>query len=85
MGILVLATFTLGSVSRNVQVGVLTVLACVFVLFLSVISDMDRPYDGLVSAGPVDITRVAGDLAEDYAQAYPDVPLPCDSTGRLAT
>lgn len=84
MGILVLATFTLGSVSRNVQIGVLTVLACVFVLFLSVISDMDRPYDGLVATGPTDITRVADDLAEDYAQAYPDDPLPCDSTGRLA-
>jgi uncharacterized membrane protein (DUF485 family) len=80
--VLVLATFTLGSVNRRVQIGVLTVLATVFIAFLAVITDLDRPYDGMVSVGPTDITRVAGDLREDYLEAYPAVPLPCDETGR---
>jgi hypothetical protein len=82
IGILVLATFTLGSVNRRVQIGVLTVLATVFVLFLGIIVDMDRPYDGFISVDATDITRVANDLAEDYAEEYPDQPLPCDATGR---
>ncbi len=81
-GILILATFTLGSVNRRVQISVLAVLAGVFVLFLSLIIDMDRPYDGLVNTPPTDILRVAGDLAGDYVEEYPDVPLPCDETGR---
>jgi hypothetical protein len=40
--------------------------------------------DGFIAAGPSDMTRVAGDLAEDYAEEYPSVPLPCDGTGREA-
>jgi hypothetical protein len=82
IGILVLATFTLGSVNRRVQVGVLTALASVFILFLAAISDLDRPYDGFIAAPATDMTRVSGDLAEDYAEEYPTVPLPCDETGR---
>jgi hypothetical protein len=81
-GILILATFTLGSVNRRVQIGVLCVLSGVFVLFLTVIIDMDRPYDGMVSTPPTDIQRVAADLFEDYQEEYPDAPLPCDETGR---
>ena len=81
-GILILATFTLGSVNRRVQISVLTVRAGVFVVFLSTIIDMDRPYDGLVSTPPSDILRVAGDLVETYQVEYPNVPLPCDETGR---
>lgn len=81
-GILVLATFTLGSVNRRVQIGVLVLLSLVFVTFLSVIIDMDRPYDGFIMVEPTDITRVAGELTEDYMEAYPNTPLPCDPTGR---
>jgi hypothetical protein len=82
LGILVLATFTLGSVNRRVQIGVLVVLAGVFVTFLSVIIDMDRPYDGFIMIDSTDISRVAQDFSEDYLEEYPDVPLPCDPTGR---
>ncbi len=82
LGILALATFTLGYVSRRVQIGVLSILALVFVLFLAAISDMDRPYDGVIAAPPEDITRVAGELLEDYQEMYPQDPLPCDNTGR---
>ncbi len=82
IGILVLATFTLGSVNRRVQIGVLTALSSVFILFLAAITDLDKPYDGLIATEPTDITRVAGDLREDYLEEYPSVPLPCDETGR---
>ena len=85
LGILALGTFTLGYVSRRVQIGVLSILALVFVLFLSAISDMDRPYDGLIAAPPDDITRVAGELYEDYQEMYPEQALPCDETGRALT
>lgn len=84
-GILILATFTLGSVNRRVQIGVLTVLAGVFVAFLSLIIDMDRPYDGLVNAPPTDILRVSADLAEDYQEEYPAVALPCNELGQATT
>lgn len=80
--IFALATFTLPNVRRRVQLGVLSVLALVFVLFLGAMRDLDRPYDGLITVPPTDIERVAGDLAEDYAEEFPDVPLPCDETGR---
>lgn len=82
LGILALATFPLGSVNRRVQVGVLTTLAFIFTLFLAAITDMDRPYDGLIAVEPTDMTRVAGDLRESYTEAYPGIPLPCDETGR---
>lgn len=84
MGILVLATFTLGSVNRRVQIGVLAVLSGVFILFLGAITDLDRPYDGWIVVPPGDMARVAGDLAEDHAEAYPAALLPCDETGRAA-
>jgi hypothetical protein len=64
-----------------VQIGVLTILAILLALFVGMIRDMDRPYDGLVSVPPTDITRVAGDLAEDWAEDVPGVPLPCDDRG----
>jgi hypothetical protein len=82
LGILALGTFTLGYISRKVQIGVLSILALVFVLFLAAISDMDRPYDGIIAAPPDDITRVAGELLEDYQEMYPGKTLPCDETGR---
>jgi hypothetical protein len=65
-----------------VQIGVLVVLSGVFVTFLSVIIDMDRPYDGFIMIDSTDISRVAQDFSEDYLEEYPDVPLPCDPTGR---
>lgn len=82
IGIFALATFTLPSVRRRVQIGALTGLAIVFVLFLAVITDMDESYSGIVSVPPVDIVRVAGDLLEDYQEEYPQTPLPCDETGQ---
>ena len=82
LGILALATFTLGSVNRRVQVGVLTTLAFIFTMFLAAITDMDRPYDGLIAVEPTDMTRVANSLREDFSEAYPGVALPCDETGR---
>lgn len=85
LGILALGTFTLGYVSRRVQIGVLSILALVFVLFLTAISDMDRPYDGVIAAPPDDITRVAGELLDDYQEMYPQKALPCDETGRALT
>lgn len=80
--IFALATFTLPNVRRRVQVGVLSLLALVFVLFLGAIRDLDRPYDGFIAVEPTDINRVAGDLVEDYGEEYADIPLPCDETGR---
>jgi L-lactate permease len=81
-GLFALATFTLPNVRRRVQVGVLITLGGVFTLFLIVMADMDRPYDGAIALPPRDITRVAGDLLEDYTEEYPATPLPCDDTGR---
>jgi hypothetical protein len=81
VGVFALATFTLPNVARRVQIGVLTILAILLALFVGMIRDMDRPYDGLVSVPPTDITRVAGDLAEDWAEDVPGVPLPCDDRG----
>ncbi len=82
LGILILATFTLGSVNRRVQIGVLSTLALIFILFLSAIWDMDSPYKGIITIGPVDITRVAGSLMEDFTEDYPGAALPCDASGR---
>lgn len=84
LGILILATFTLGSVNRRVQIGVLATLALIFVLFLSAIWDMDSPYKGIINVGPVDMTRVAENLSEDFTEDYPGVPLPCDQSGKAA-
>ena len=81
-GLFALATFTLPNVRRRVQIGVLITLGSVFTLFLVVMADMDRPYDGVIALPPRDITRVSGDLLEDYRAEYPTVPLPCDDTGR---
>jgi hypothetical protein len=81
-GLFALATFTLPTVRRRVQVGVLVTLGGVFTLFLVVMADMDRPYDGVISLPPRDITRVSGDLLEDYRADYPAITLPCDETGR---
>jgi hypothetical protein len=85
VGIFALAAFTLPYVGRRVQIGVLIALAGVFTMFLFVMLDLDRPYDGVVAIQPEDITRVAGDLAEDYAELFPTVPLPCDPTGLSLT
>lgn len=82
VGILALGTFTLGSVNRRVQIGLLVILSGIFVSYLTIIFDTDRPYDGLVAVEAADILRVAGDLAEDYTEEYPNAPLPCDPTGR---
>jgi hypothetical protein len=82
LGILILGTFTLGNVNRRVQIGVLSTLALIFILFLSAIWDMDSPYKGIITIGPVDISRVAGSLMEDFTEDYPDAALPCDETGR---
>lgn len=82
VGIFALATFTLPNVRRRVQVGVLCTLGLVFVLFLTVMNDMDSPFSGLVRVVPTDITRVSGDLSEDFAEDFPGAPLPCDETGK---
>lgn len=82
LGILALATFTLGYVSRTVQIGVLSILALVFILFLAAITDMDRPYDGLIAVSNEDITRVSASMVEDYEALYPGEPLPCDESGK---
>ncbi|MGA8046050.1 MAG: hypothetical protein WCA30_07260, partial [Dermatophilaceae bacterium] len=81
-GLFALATFTLPNVRRRVQIGVLITLGGVFTLFLVAMADMDRPYDGAIAVPPRDITRVSGDLLEDYRDEYPGTPLPCDDTGR---
>ena len=53
--------------------------------FIGVIWDMDRPYSGVVAVEVTDMTRVAGDLAEEWAEDHPDRPLPCDERGELIT
>jgi hypothetical protein len=82
LGILILATFTLGSVNRRVQIGVLTALSVIFIMFLSAIWDMDSPYKGIITVSPVDMTRVSANLGEDFTTAYPGVALPCDPSGK---
>jgi hypothetical protein len=81
IGVFALATFTLPYVSRRVQFGVLVLLAVLLSLFIGMIRDLDRPYDGLISVEATDMTRVAGDLAEDWAEDHPGIPLPCDDRG----
>jgi len=83
LGVFALAAFTLPYVGRRVQIGVLVILAVLLSLFVGMIRDMDRPYDGFVALDPTDITRVAGDLAEDWAEDHPGAPLPCDARGVL--
>lgn len=81
VGIAALSTFTLGQVARRVQVGVLSVLALLLALFVGMVWDMDRPYDGVVAIEAVDMTRVAGDLRGDFVEDYPTRALPCDERG----
>lgn len=81
IGVFALATFTLPYVSRRVQVGVLVLLAVLLGLFIGMIRDLDQPYDGLISVDATDMTRVAGDLAEDCAEDHPGTALPCDDQG----
>jgi hypothetical protein len=82
VGVFALATFTLPYVARRVQVGVLVILATLLAVFVGVIWDMDRSYSGLIALDPTDISRVAGDLTEEFVEDHPEVPLPCDSTGQ---
>jgi hypothetical protein len=81
-GVLALATFTLPNVRRRVQLGAIGTLTILLVLVQFTILDMDRPYDGLIVVNAVDMTRVAGDLGEDFAEDHPDAELPCDGEGR---
>ncbi len=81
IGVFALATFTLPYVHRRVQIGVLALLAVLLSLFVGMIRDLDRPYDGFIAIDSTDMTRVAGDLAEDFAEDHPDVQLPCDAQG----
>ena len=81
IGVFALATFTLPYVHRRVQIGVLALLAVLLSLFVGMIGDLDRPYDGFIAIDSTDMTRVAGDLAEDFAEDHPDVQLPCDAQG----
>jgi hypothetical protein len=81
LGILALATFTLPHVRRRVQIGALAALTTLLLVMLLAIDDVDRPYEGLVALGPTDITRVAGDLREEFVEWRPDQTLPCDEQG----
>jgi cytochrome bd-type quinol oxidase subunit 2 len=76
-----LGTFTLPSVRRRVQIGAITALAGMLILVQVTIIDIDRPYDGLIAVTAIDMERVAADLAEDYAEDYPQRALPCDPAG----
>ena len=82
-GIFVLAAFTLPDLGRRVQIGVLAVLGTLLALFIGLIFDMDRPYRGLVAGEATDMTRVAGDLTEDWAEDHSGVALPCDDRGEM--
>lgn len=82
MALFALAAFTLPYVRRRVQIGVLIVLATLFIMFMVLIKELDEPYYDLASIPPTDITRVAASLTEDYQEENPDKPLPCDETGR---
>jgi hypothetical protein len=68
-------------VHRRVQIGVLVLLAVLLSLFVGMIRDLDRPYSGLISIGPTDMTRVAGDLKEDFFEDHPTAELPCNEDG----
>lgn len=81
VGMFALATFALASVARRTQVGVLVLLAILLALFVGLIRDLDRPYDGVVSVAPTDIERVSADLAEEWAEDHPSAELPCTHRG----
>ena len=83
VGVFALAAFTLPYVGRRVQIGVLVKLALLLAGFIGVIWDMDRPYSGVVAVEATDMSRVAGDLAEEWSEEHPDEPLPCDERGEL--
>lgn len=82
MALFALATFTLPTVRRRVQIGVLIILAIIFVMFMTLIKELDEPYYGLAQIAPTDISRVADDLTETYLDENPGKALPCDETGK---
>ncbi len=77
-----LGAFTLPYVRRRVQIGVLVILSTLFIMFMVLINELDEPFYGLASIPPTDITRVAGNLTEDFADENPGQELPCDETGK---
>lgn len=81
MAIFALGAFTLPYVRRRVQIGILVILATLFIMFMVLIKELDEPFYGLAVVPPTDITRVAGSLSEDFVESHPGVPLPCDNSG----
>ena len=82
MAIFALATFTLPYVRRRVQVGVLVILSTLFIMFMVLITELDAPFYSIAKIPPTDITRVADDMGETFAEENPGKALPCDETGQ---
>ncbi|HYN30531.1 MAG TPA: hypothetical protein VES95_11805 [Dermatophilaceae bacterium] len=80
-----IAAFTLPYVSRRTQIGALVTLTVVLGLVQVTILDLDRKYDGVIQVQPEDF-RIAGQfLVTRYDERFPEVPLPCDASGRPAS
>ena len=77
-----MGAFALPSVPRGSTRIIMISLAALFIAALTVISELDRPFTGLVQIQPTDMLRVAGSLERDYAADFPGAVLACDESGR---
>ncbi|MFE1777033.1 hypothetical protein [Streptomyces sp. NPDC059008] len=74
--------FTLPVKRRGTEITTLVILTALLTASLLIIYDVDRPFGGLVSISPTEMTITQQDIDHDYADTYGKSKLPCDAQGR---
>ncbi|WP_274561540.1 DUF4239 domain-containing protein [Streptomyces spiramyceticus] len=64
------------------EITLLIVLTTLLTASLLIIHDVDRPFDGLIDVPPTAIAETERDVADDFAGAYGESRLPCDTEGQ---
>lgn len=79
---------TIAAYAYSVRMGVrhghtvgVAVLAVLFVSSLLLIADVDSPFSGPIRIEPANMIFTEQDITEDFAEAYGQEKLPCDSNG----
>jgi hypothetical protein len=82
--VLLLTSFAIPDMRRNVLLVLATAMAALLGGTLYVIETLEEPFSGLIRVKPAVISRVADDIELNFAYNYPDATLPCTDEGLLA-
>lgn len=68
--------------ARNIaHLVALAVVTLLFIATIGLLYNLDRPFSGVLAQEPTAMMDTAGDVSEDYVEAYKE-PLPCDEQGQ---